>query len=162
MIIKQEDEQIIIRNGKRIDFSADEIVFMRQQAALQNGDRSSYASIARELNHKFRDHNEGHRTRQSVYEFMTADPDAPVIERVAIPRELLRQAKAAGLNIESMVIAKIKEALNSCETSTPPVLPENASSAAGSSPSQESSSTSTATGSSSSQSKKSGNQVKRR
>jgi len=156
MILNMEKTQIITKNGTRIDFSAEEIAYMREQATMQNGDRQSYASIARELNIRYKNHNEGRRTRQSVYEFMTADPDALVLERVAIPRDLLQQFRATGGKLESLVIAAIQEALNICETSTAPVQPESASNAAGPSPSPQSSSIDTATGSSSNQSRKSG------
>ena len=151
-----EETQIVTRNGTRIDFSADEIAFMREQATMQNGDRQSYASIARELNIRYKDHNEGRRTRQSVYEFMTADPDTPVLERVAIPRDLLQRFRATGGKLEPLVIAVIQEALNPCETSIVPVQPESAPSVAGLSPSPQSSSPGTVTGSSSNQSRKSG------
>ena len=155
MTLNMEETQAITRNGTRIDFSSEEITFMRQQTAIQNGDRLSYASIAREMNIRFKAHNESRRTRQSVYEFMTADPCAPVIERVAIPRDLLQQFRATGKGLEQIVINAIQEAL-SCKISTQPALPESAPSVAGSSPSPQTSSPDTVTGSSSNQSRKSG------
>jgi uncharacterized protein (DUF4415 family) len=155
MKLNMDETQVITRPGTRIDFSADEITFMREQTAIQNGDRLSYASIAREMNSRYKDHNEGRRTRQSVYEFMTADPSAPVIERVAIPRDLLQQFRATGKGLEQIVINAIQEAL-SCKTSTQPAQPESAPNAAGSSPSPQTSSPDTVTGSSSNQSRKSG------
>ncbi len=157
MKLNMEDTQIVVKNGKRIDFSKDEITCMRDLVKMQkNGERMSYADIARELNRRYKDYNGGHRTRQSVYEFITADPDAPVMERVAIPRDLLQRFRATGGKLESIVIAAIQETLNICETSTVPVQPESAPSAAGSSPSPQSSSISTVTGSSNNQSRKSG------
>ncbi len=161
MKLNMEETQIITRNGTRIDFSGDEITFMRDQAIAQNGDRLSYAGIARELNIRYKDYNEGRRTRQSIYEFMTADPDAPVLERVAIPRNLLQQFRATGRGLESIVIAAIQEALKPCETSMQPVQPESAPNAAESSPSPQLSSPGTVTASSNNQSKKSGKQDRR-
>jgi uncharacterized protein (DUF4415 family) len=155
MTLNMEETQAITRNGTRIDFSSEEITFMRQQTAIQNGDRLSYASIAREMNIRFKAHNESRRTRQSVYEFMTADPCAPVIERVAIPRDLLQQFRATGKGLEQIVINAIQEAL-SCKISTQPALPESAPSVAESSHSLQSSSPDTVTGSSNNQSKKFG------
>jgi hypothetical protein len=155
MKLNMDETQVITRPGTRIDFSADEITFMREQTAIQNGDRLSYASIAREMNSRYKDHNEGRRTRQSVYEFMTADPCAPVIERVAIPRDLLQQFRATGKGLEQIVINAIQEAL-SCKISTQPALPESAPSVAESSHSLQSSSPDTVTGSSNNQSKKFG------
>jgi hypothetical protein len=156
MTLNMEETQAITRNGTRIDFSSEEITFMRKQTAIQNGDRLSYASIAREMNIRFKAHNESRRTRQSVYEFMTADPCAPVIERVAIPRDLLQQFHATGKGLEQIVINAIQEVLKPCEISTRPVQPESAPSAAESSPSRQGSSADTATGSSNNQSKKFG------
>lgn len=161
MKLNMEETRIITRKGTRIDFSSEEIAFMREQSTKQNGDRMSYASIARELNTRFKDHNEGWRNRQSVYEFMTADPSAPVIERVAIPRDLLQQFRATGRGLESIVITAIQEALNPCETSIKPAQPESAPSAAESSPSPQNSSPGTATGSSNNPSRKSGKQDRR-
>ena len=155
MTLNMEETQAITRNGTRIDFSSEEITFMRQQTAIKNGDRLSYASIAREMNIRFKAHNESRRTRQSVYEFMTADPCAPVIERVAIPRDLLQQFRATGKGLEQIVINAIQEAL-SCKISTQPALPESAPSVAESSHSLQSSSPDTVTGSSNNQSKKFG------
>jgi uncharacterized protein (DUF4415 family) len=155
MTLNMEETQAITRNGTRIDFSSEEITFMRKQTAIQNGDRLSYASIAREMNIRFKAHNESRRTRQSVYEFMTADPCAPVIERVAIPRDLLQQFRATGKGLEQIVINAIQEAL-SCKISTQPALPESAPSVAESSHSLQSSSPDTVTGSSNNQSKKFG------
>ncbi len=161
MKLNMEETQIVTRNVTRIDFSADEIAFMREQTAIQNGDRMSYASIAREMNIRFKDHNEARRTRQSIYEFMTADPDALVLERVAIPRDLLQQFRATGKVLEQIVIEALQEALKPCETSMQPAQPESAPNAAESSPSPQTSSPDTVTGSSSNQSKKSGKQDRR-
>lgn len=155
------DETTVTMSRKRIDFSQDEKAFMREQAAATNGDRLTYSAIARELNIRYKHQNEGRRTRQAVFDYMTAkDPEAPVREMVLFPYPVWRGVQELGENIREFTIAAVKEKL--CQTSTKPAVPESAPSVAESSPSPQTPSTASGTGSSSSPSRKSGKQGSRR
>lgn len=155
------DETTVMMSRKRIDFSPDEKAFMRKQAAATNGDRLPYSTIARELNVRFRHQNEGRRTRQAVFDFMTAkDPEAPMRETIPFPFPIWKGMQELGVDIQEYVIDAVREKL--CGTSTKPAPASGVQSAAESSHSPQSSSTETGAGSSKDQSKRSGKQGSRR